>query len=131
VATHKCVITFLPDVGWEALQQPEPVILGLPKYVQDRSLQSFAYRRESHNSSPRIHGREDTCDGFDDPFVLKQPGNPISLRSQHRVGVYCAHNPVAGMGHVRAIVVADEGGNSMDLTQGESGDEGHVIANGR
>lgn len=112
--THEGVIALLPDIRWETLQQPEPVILGLPKYVQDRSFQGLAYRRESHDSGFRIRGREETCNGFDDPFVLKQPGDPISLRPQHRAGA-CAYNLVVGMGHIRILVVADEGGNSMDF----------------
>ena len=36
-ATHEGVITFLPDIRWKALQQLEPVVLGLPKSVQDRA----------------------------------------------------------------------------------------------
>lgn len=71
MATHERIVTFLPNVRWEALQQLEPVILRFPKHVQDRSFQSLADCRESHDCGFRIQGREDTCNGFDDPFLLK------------------------------------------------------------
>ena len=39
----------------------------------------------------------------------------MSLRPQHRAGVDRVDDTVAGMRHVRATVVADGDGNSMDL----------------
>lgn len=115
MATHEGVITFLPDVRWKTLQQLEPVVLGLPKYIQGWSFQSLACCRESQDGRFRVQRREDTCNGFDDPFLLKEPGDPTSLRPQHGVRVNHADDLVVGMGHVRAIVVAGEGENNMIL----------------
>lgn len=127
-ATHEGVITFLPDIRWKALQQLEPVVLGLPKGVQDRAFQSLACYRKRHDGGFRVQGREDTCNGFDDPFVLEQSRDSISLRPQHRMGVCHVDDLVAGVGHVRTIVVADEGENSMGSCLKVKGpNEGHVI----
>ena len=115
MATHEGVVTIFPDVGWKALQQLEPVVLELPKYIQNRSCQGFAYCRESHYCGFRIQGREDTCDSFDDTFLLKQLGDPTSLRPRYWMKVGSADDLVAGVGHIRRIVVVDECGNSMDL----------------
>ena len=78
-ATHEGVITFFPDVRWEALQQLEPVVLRLPKRVQDRALQNLACRREGHDSGFRIQSSEEACNCFDYPLLLKQSGDHISL----------------------------------------------------
>ena len=114
-ATHKGVITFLPDVRWEAPQQLEPVVLRLPKSVQDGSFQSSACCCKSYDGGFRVQSGEDACNSFDDPFLLKQSGDPVSLRPQHRVRGGRLDDLVAGMGHIRAIVVAGESKNSMYL----------------
>jgi len=124
MATHEGIITFFPDVRWEALQQLEPVVLRLPECVQDRPLQNLACRREGHDSGFRIQGSEEACNCFDYPLLLKKSGDHISLRHQNRVGVNRADDPVVGTGHIRAIVVAGEGKNNIDL---DEPNEGHVI----
>lgn len=106
-ATHEDIVTILPDIGWEAFQQIEPIVLALPKCIQNRSLQCFAHCRKCHYGGLGIQRREDTCDGLDDTFLLKESGDSTPLRSLRRAEVGWTDDLVAGVGHIRRTVVVD------------------------